>query len=451
MSLTKPIVVPFNYKPRDYQIPIFAAIDQGYKNILQVWPRQSGKDTTDFAVLVREAWRKPGNYFYIFPLKEMARKALWEKMMPGGMKLLDMIPKEILKRISNQEMTVELINGSTIRALGCDKDSDTIRGITPTGAVKSEDAFSDPSTYKALQPAIAMAGAWQIINSTPNGRNHFYKEALFAAESDDWFYSFYQSLWPDKEGYIKPLVELNFPGMVKQGLMEWEDIEREYGCSFATGLKGSYYSTLIDRARAENRIGYYPYDSNYPVHTFWDIGTSDYSSCWFIQYKQDGIFLIDYYEVQGPGTATDELVKVLSKKPYEYGTHYLPHDAGYPRQGRQIITTQGEFEESCKAFSISYDTEVIDKPKTKQTGISAVRRRFCRYHFNEPMVGKGLKHLDLYHKKFDKARQVYLNDPVHDEHSHCADALRLEAEADIEMMRYEKKIELVTEYDIWRL
>ena len=36
--------------------------------------------------------------------------------------------------------------------------------------------------------------------------------------------------------------------------------------------------------------------------------------------------IIDFYEAQGEGIA--HYAKILQNKPYVYGTHYMPHDAG---------------------------------------------------------------------------------------------------------------------------
>src|SRR5579872_5348467 len=99
-----PIQVPNNFTPRDYQLKFLEAMDgtftskgelvpgtKKYRAILR-WHRRSGKDTTCFCYMVKEAFRVKGNYYYIFPTKEEARKALWENFNRGW-KILDYIPK----------------------------------------------------------------------------------------------------------------------------------------------------------------------------------------------------------------------------------------------------------------------------------------------------------------------------------------------------------------------
>ena len=44
-----------------------------------------------------------------------------------------------------------------------------------------------------------------------------------------------------------------------------------------------------------------------------------------------------------------------------------------------------------------------------------------------PKCIDGIKRLELYHRRWDKKRGVFLKEPVHDGNSHAADALRIEA------------------------
>lgn len=95
MSDVKKVTIPQHFEPRDYQLPLFQAFDAGKRSLFLVWPRQIGKDTSCWALMVKEAVRVPGNYFYVFPTKEDARRALWEKVLSdeaAGKKLLDLLP-----------------------------------------------------------------------------------------------------------------------------------------------------------------------------------------------------------------------------------------------------------------------------------------------------------------------------------------------------------------------
>jgi hypothetical protein len=421
-------------------------MDNGCKKALHVWPRQIGKDTGDFAYMAKEAARVPGNYFYIFPTKEMARRALWEKVLDNGQRLLGILPEQIVKRRSNQEMVLELNNGSTVRFLGVDKDSDSIRGITPTGVVFSEFAYMDVETYKAVLPAIDKNGAWQIINSTPNGKNHFYLMHLFAQEKKrGWYYSFLQCLDPKKEGFIKVFEPEYFEGLVTQGVMEQADIEREFGCNFETGAKGAYYADCIKQAYIDERIGDFAIDPHYPVETFWDIGYNDDTCIWFRQKIGNRLVFVDYYE--NNGQKIEFYAEVLKNKGYNYGIHYMPHDAGAATTGRSTVEM---FEQACRMYDVPTRTDIIPKPHSVLEGINRVRSRFPLYYFDKTKCHEGLIKIELYHKEWDKKNQVYRPKPAHDKNSHAADALRMEAESeDLFAMDQESTITALRDYDPW--
>lgn len=456
VELNMNITVPQGFEPRPYQLALFQAMDgisgkpgTKKKKAIQVWPRQIGKDTGDFAYMVKEAAVKPGNYFYIFPTKEMARRALWEKIMDDGVRLLELMPSELVKRLSNQEMLMELTNGSTIRALGVDKDSESIRGITPTGVVYSEFAYSDITTYRALLPAIDKNNAWIIINSTPNGRNHFYNLHLYAKNSDEWHYTFLQCLWPDRPNYIHVFDQKYFLSLVDSGSMTWEDIEREYGCSFSTGMKGSFYADYLEKAQEEGRIGEFIFDPTLKVDTFWDLGYDDDTAIWFRQRLGNHLVFIDYYEERVKDLS--HYVAMLESKGYKFGTHFLPHDARQKnvQTGQDTATL---LELLLERAGVTGSVEVLDR-SGKQDGINSVRARFPRYCFDYDNCRKGLKHLEMYHRKYDKRREIFITEPVHDEHSHSADALRVEAMS--EDLNHDpffsiNKLSIIQEDDPWK-
>ena len=420
--------IPANFVPRPYQLQLLQQLDgvadkpetRKYRALL-VWPRQHGKDTTCFAYLAKEAARVPGNYFYIFPTKEEARKAIWEKVMDDGTKLIDMIPKEFRQRLSNQEMSMTLNNGSTIRLVGLDKDPDSIRGITPQGVVFSEFAFSDFEAYKTLLPAMHRSDSWLIINSTPNGRNHFYDMYLGAEKDAGWHVDFKQCLYPGKKGYINSFDQSHFQGMVDRGEMLWEDIEREYGCDFSTGTKGSYYLPYIEKAFKEGRIGNYMYDDNNMVDTFWDIGTDDYTAIWFVQREGNAIILIDYYEDFGKGWT--EYATVLREKGYKYRTHYLPHD-GKKTQMELVGVERAHrlFETALSNNKVGGYVGSVPKPGSKLDPIMLARKLFNRCCFHRATCLQGLSRLELFHKKWDKKTKTFSREPAKDDNVHGADA-----------------------------
>ena len=453
--MADPVSIPNGFEPRDYQRDMFVQMDGGIRRAYLIWPRQVGKDTSCFAYMTKEAASNPGNYFYIFPTKEMARKAVWEKVLDDGTKLIEMLPSNpelgLVRRLNNQEMVIELYNNSTIRLIGLDKDPDAGRGITPRGVVFSEFAFSDPQAYANVLPALRRKDCWCIINSTPNGRNHFYEMMLACKRDPKWFVSHLQGLWPGRDDYIHIHEKDHFETLVDQGIMNWDDIEREYGCSFATSMKGSIYADSIEYAWKQDRIGKFYYDDTKKVHTFWDLGLDDSTAIWFMQKVGKSYIFIDYLEDAGPGL--DHYAKVLLEKSYEYGTHYLPHDAHQRQNGRTVSTTAEMLGEALRDAGISDDYEILTKLGIKD-GIEATKKKFKQCCFDSLKCKKGLKRIELYHRKYDKRRKIFLQDPVHDENSHAADALRMfgihdDKSHDAFYKINASQLKVNTEYDPW--
>jgi len=448
----KQIQIPFNFTPRPYQRDLFAAMDGGIKRAFLRWHRRAGKDKACWCYMIKRAVQEAGNYYYIFPTAAQGRKALWETTDKDGNAAIDHIPKELDANVNSQEMRVILptLDGkrSIIRIIGLDKNKDGIRGVSCKGAVFSEFAYQDPDAYKILMPSLRESEGWAIWNSTPEGNNHMWEMEQAIKNSPNWYFSHLQTFYPDEPNYsglIKPeqLKEVQS----EEGLND-EDMEREYGASYSAGAKGSIYGDHIKKARLEGRIGVFPYDSNYPVHTFWDLGYNDPTSIWYVQYIGSQIRFIDYWEEEKK--EIPEIVReALYSKDYKYIEHHLPHDA---ENKYGLIVNKKQLLEQC-LDSYGLKSRVSVTPKLSiQEGINAVQSRFSQYVFNSVFCGEAIETLALYHKRWDSKRKIFVKDPIHDWTSHCADALRTEAlaaEADYE---YETKgtgkVQILKDYDI---
>jgi hypothetical protein len=431
------IQIPYNFQPRDYQLDVFQALDgiegdpaSKIKRVFLMWHRRCGKDTMCAAYVFKEMMARPGLYYYFFPTYSQGKKAIWEHIdSRTGFRIMSMMygfhdktthgkPGSLIKSVNNQELKLELTNGSIFRIIGTD-NYDSIRGSNPTGCIFSEYAFQDPGAWEAISPILAENGGWAIFNSTPQGRNHFYKMYQNVRFSKNWHTSVMQTLYPS---------EPNFTGLVSADIIESEResgkdedmIAQEYGCSFSAAAKGSYYNDLIERAREQNRIGEFPADDSRWTETAWDLGYDDSTAVWFFQREGSKIFLVDYYE--DSGKPLSHYIEMLQKKGYRYSQHHLPHDAGHTNY-QTGKTTEDIFEECVRSARIGGQTYIIPR-KNVQAGIDITRHIFSRFYFNEGTCAKGLELLGLYHKRYDEKRQVFLPQPVHDFTSHCADAFR---------------------------
>ncbi len=84
-------------------------------------------------------------------------------------------------------------------------------------------------------------------------------------------------------------------------------------------------------------------------------------------------------------------------------------------------------QELLQEAKLSSDVIVAPKPLSKQEAVMMVRSRFSTYFFDESRCEEGVRKLSLYRKKYDQAKECFIDNPVHDKNSHAADAMSTEA------------------------
>jgi len=182
------IQIPHRFSPREYQLPLLSALDSGTKRAVIVWNRRSGKDKTCFNYMIRCAVEKVGTYFYFLPSYTQAKKVIWDNIDNNGFKMLDHIPKELIKGTNGTELKIELINGSIIQLIAADEFSKSGVGTNPIGVVFSEYSITDPNAWKFVSPILAANNGWAIFNFTPRGMNHAHTLLQQAKENEKWFW-----------------------------------------------------------------------------------------------------------------------------------------------------------------------------------------------------------------------------------------------------------------------
>lgn len=182
------ITIPFNFRPRSYQLPLLKAWEAKKEKFraVCVWHRRSGKDKTAFAVLPARMFERKGVYYYFAPTYTQGKKIIWDGIDKDGFKFRDHIPKEIIKNVNETEMKIELINGSYVQIIGTDK-IDSVVGTNPVGCIFTEYSLQDPKAWDYIRPILAENGGWAIFVFTPRGMNHGWK-ILQQAKEANWFW-----------------------------------------------------------------------------------------------------------------------------------------------------------------------------------------------------------------------------------------------------------------------
>lgn len=226
METNKELELPFNYTPKDYQLPFLKAWDNGVKRMILVWHRRSGKDKTCFANLPKQMFKKVAPYYYFAPTYKQGKKIIWDNIDSNGFKFLDHIPKEIIKKKNESEMKVELINGSFVQIVGTD-NIDNIVGSNPYGCIFTEFSIQQRKAWDFIRPILAENGGWAVFVFTPRGTNHAYKLLEQARTNENWFW---QVLTVDDTNAIdKESLE------EERKQMPDDLFQQEYYCKFVDG------------------------------------------------------------------------------------------------------------------------------------------------------------------------------------------------------------------------
>ena len=399
------------FVPRPYQLPVLKALDSGYKRVLAVMPRRSGKDITALNYMIRKMWEVPGVYYYIFPTYAQAKKVIWDSITNEGRRVLDYFPEDLIISKNSQEMKIRMKTSdgkeSLFQLVGSD-NVDSLVGTNPRGCVFSEYALQDPHAYQYISPILVANGGWALLISTPRGRNSMWALKQIAEQSPDWFY---MRLTVEDTNHI-PIEEIERER--REGIMSEDMILQEYYCSFTRGIEGAYYAKYLDTCVREQRIGVVPWEVGFKVHTAWDIGVRDSTTIIFFQSIGQTVRIIDCYENSKEGI--EHYVSVLENKPYSYGTHIAPHDIRVREWGSGITRIE-------KARQLGVKFTLADEYSI-QDGIEAGRSLFSKLWIDKKRCEPLIKSLENYRQEYDSKKRIYKTRPLHDWSSHFADCFR---------------------------
>lgn len=419
MKITLP-----NIKIRDYQLPAWEYLmsDTPRKRAVLCWARRLGKDTLCMHYMAVASQQKVATYWYMGPTTTLAREAFWDATSPhtGQRRIFEAFigmhdpSKNLYGLIANKnenEMTLDLINGSRIRFCGSDNYHNLL-GSPPYGLVFSEFARADPQSWNVLRPILAENSGWAAFNSTPVGENFFATLYRNAITRERWF------------AQLIPASATNVftPEVLKEELEELiesngEDYgraiyEQEYACSFAAGGIGAYFAREIQRLEEADQITNVPYDPRIPVLVSVDLGYADMTSIWFYQLVGKEVRVIDYLENSNVGL--DWYAAEMKKKPYAYSQYLFPADVAVHElgSGRSRVET---------LRSLGINPHIV-AAQSKMDQINSARTLLPSCWFDKTKCKKGLDALRQYRRKWDDKRKVYADTPLHDWCSHAADA-----------------------------
>lgn len=405
------------YLPREQQKAIHRGI-AGKRFAVLVCHRRMGKTVLGVNHLIRGAVtceKERPRYGYIAPTYSQGKAVAFDYMqhysapIPG-------------RSVNQSELRVDYPNGGQVRIYGAD-NPDSLRGLYFDGVVLDEFGLHPAKTFsEVVGPTLVDRGGSALFLGTPNGKNQFYEVAQMARErmakgDPDWFYAEYKA---SETGLLDP-------GYLRQAqaAMTSDEYRQEFECSFEASVKGAIYAAELESAREQGRIGRVPFDPALRVDTDWDLGVGDSTAIWFSQSLRTGeVRLVDYYEASGEGLPhyASVLQQLAETRGYLYGKHWAPHDIGV----RELGTGKSRLD-VARELGLRFEVTPRITGTTKgelEEGIHQARLFFKRCWFDEERCKGGIEALMHYRRDYNRQLDEFKATPVHDKHSHGADAFR---------------------------
>lgn len=180
-------------------------------------------------------------------------------------------------------------------------------------------------------------------------------------------------------------------------------------------VDGAVFGDQMQAAEAGERITKVPYDPTKPVHAVFDLGWSDATAIWFVQFIGMETRLIRYME--GVQRTMTSYLAQLQQFGYVYDTLWLPHDA----ENKTLAAAGKSIEEIVR--SAGYKTQIMPRVPVMDS-INAARTMFPNMWFDRENCADGLNCLRHYRFEVDPDTGQFSKTPVHDQYSHGADAFR---------------------------
>jgi len=190
--------------------------------------------------------------------------------------------------------------------------------------------------------------------------------------------------------------------------MVWEGLCKQ-------SVDGAVFAREMQMAELNGRITKVNYDPMKPVHVVFDLGWSDATAMWFIQFIGMETRIIRYVE-DSQQTMSYYLAK-LQTYGYIYDTLWLPHDA----ENKTLAAAGRTIEEIVR--NAGFKTRIIGKVPIVDS-INAARSIFANCWFDRENCSDGLNCLRHYRYDVDPDTKQFSKTPVHDMYSHGADAFR---------------------------
>jgi hypothetical protein len=408
-----------DYTPHGAAAQLFGSRD--HREVVLVGPADTGKSRACLELLHRDALAHPHSRQLIAratreSLIQTARVTYETRVLPDG--VLGGATSDRPIRWNTEKRQYEYPNGAVIATAGLDDPEKTYSAEYDRIYVQEANSLTLDdweSLLRALRHGVIPPRGQLVADMHPQYELHWLHQRcdagiaveLAATHADN------PSLTPERLDVLAAMT-----GTRRQRL---------YLGKRVADVEGSYYGALLEEARAAGRV-VRPLliDPGRPVYTSWDLGVADFTTIWFWQVFGAERAVVDYYEMAGEGLA--HYAKVLLRKGYLYGGHYLPHDVEARVQAEAAETRL----DILKRLLPGHKLTVVKRVNDLQDRIEAARGLIPLCRFDNSLApeddpearntGKGLQRLIAYKRARNDKLGSFLASPRHDEASHAADA-----------------------------
>jgi len=247
--------------------------------------RRGGKSYASIAYLAKHARFPNKKCMYVAPTYSMCKQIIWED-------LKDMLrDKNWIKKINESELTITLVNGSTIFLRSADAP-ERFRGLG-LDAVVIDEAADIPKleqTWQAIiRPTLSDRQGSAMIISSPKGKGYLFDLYSKAKHTEDW-----QSWqYTTEQGGLVPEEEL---ADARRDLDE-RTYKQEYQAEFVD-FAGAIYYSFGDHNLISKSV---PLQQGTPIQVGMDFNVSPI--CAVLAYKtMAGLHIFDEIEIYGSDT-----------------------------------------------------------------------------------------------------------------------------------------------------
>jgi phage terminase large subunit len=402
---------------------------------ISILHRRAGKTVGVFkCVILPRMLARRGTYVHVFPSLVQGRAVMWngigavtrdpnEQPIP----YLELIPKKLWKKKDNQNMTLELINGSIYKIVGIrgpDGTANHLRGLAAEGVIADEyPEWPKGAFQEVFTPILAQNGGFSLKIGTPKGHNHAHKDYIYCKANERtnlkaWLYTIDDTYYNGGERIITK-------EYVDEEIARGMDVARaraEFYCDFDTSIGGTWYADQIDILRESGRFQPLTEDKSKPVYLGFDLGEGvDHTVALAFQViSEDRINILKKYSIVNKPMA---IILAQAARDYKIAALILPHD-GKRRQDRV------DFLESRATTLRNKGFVVVNVAKTAnvENNIEASKEILMKCYIDSQQAASFIEDLTYYSREQDSEGR-YLQKAKHNEYSHGCDAFRTIATA----------------------